>query len=325
MLNRSRRLRTSVAMRNLVAETDLRPRHLIQGHFVQPQPGSSEISSMPGIFNASVEDTVRQVEKDLKKGLASVLLFGVPEEGSKSPDAAYVRSREGVIPEAVKALKKAFGSDLIVMTDICLCGATSHGHCGLVDDEGVVLNDESLPILSEMALRHAEAGADVVAPSDMMDGRVAAIRALLDKNGFTRTSILSYAIKHAGAYYGPFREAAHSSPKFGDRKTYQMDPRNAREGLNDALLDVDEGADMLMVKPALPNLDLIWRLREAQLAPICAYHVSSEFSSVKAADRLGWLDGDQLMLQHLLAIRRAGADTIVTYAGREAVEKGWIS
>ena len=325
MLNRSRRLRTSAAMRNLVAETDLRPRHLIQGHFLQPQPGSTEISSMPGIFNAGVEDTVRQVEKDLKRGLASVLLFGVPDEGSKTPDAAYVRDRAGVVPETVKALKKAFGSDLVVMTDICLCGATSHGHCGLVDDEGVVLNDESLPILAEMALRHAEAGADVVAPSDMMDGRVAAIRTMLDENGFTRTSILSYAIKHAGAYYGPFREAAHSSPKFGDRKTYQMDPRNAREGLNDALLDVDEGADMLMVKPALPNLDLIWRLREAQLAPICAYHVSSEFSSVKAADRLGWLDGDQLMFQHLIAIRRAGADMIVTYAGREALEKGWIS
>jgi len=325
MLNRSRRLRTSAAMRNLVAETDLRPRHLIQGHFLQPQPGSTEISSMPGIFNAGVDDTVRQVEKDLKRGLASVLLFGVPDEGSKTPDAAYVRDRAGVVPETVKALKKAFGSDLVVMTDICLCGATSHGHCGLVDDEGVVLNDESLPILAEMALRHAEAGADVVAPSDMMDGRVAAIRTMLDENGFTRTSILSYAIKHAGAYYGPFREAAHSSPKFGDRKTYQMDPRNAREGLNDALLDVDEGADMLMVKPALPNLDLIWRLREAQLAPICAYHVSSEFSSVKAADRLGWLDGDQLMFQHLIAIRRAGADMIVTYAGREALEKGWIS
>jgi len=325
MLNRSRRLRTSAAMRNLVAETDLRPRHLIQGHFLQPQPGSTEISSMPGIFNAGVDDTVRQVEKDLKRGLASVLLFGVPDEGSKTPDAAYVRDRAGVVPETVKALKKAFGSDLVVMTDICLCGATSHGHCGLVDDEGVVLNDESLPILAEMALRHAEAGADVVAPSDMMDGRVAAIRTMLDENGFTRTSILSYAIKHAGAYYGPFREAAHSSPKFGDRKTYQMDPRNAREGLNDALLDVDEGADMLMVKPALPNLDLIWRLREAQLAPIFAYHVSSEFSSVKAADRLGWLDGDQLMFQHLIAIRRAGADMIVTYAGREALEKGWIS
>jgi porphobilinogen synthase len=325
MLNRSRRLRTSAAMRNLVAETDLRARHLIQGHFVQPQAGSSEISSMPGIFNAGVEDTVRQVEKDLKKGLSSVLIFGVPEEASKTPDAAYVRDRQGVVPQAVKALKKAFGSDLIVITDVCLCGATSHGHCGLVDEEGLVRNDETLPILAEMALRHAEAGADVVSPSDMMDGRVAAIRALLDQNGFTQTSILSYAIKHAGAYYGPFREAAHSSPKFGDRKTYQMDPRNAREGLRDALLDVGEGADMLMVKPALPNLDLIWRLREAQLAPICAYHVSSEFSSVKAADRMGWVNGDQLMYEHLLAIRRAGADMIVTYAGREAVEKGWVS
>jgi len=325
MLNRSRRLRTSAAMRNLVAETDLRPRHLIQPYFVQPQAGSTEISSLPGIVRGSVEDTVRQVEKDLKRGLASVLLFGVPDAESKSPDAAYARDEAGVVPQAVKALKKAFGSDLIVMTDVCLCGCTSHGHCGIVDDEGVVRNDETLPILAEMALRHAEAGADVVAPSDMMDGRVAAMRALLDENGFIQTSILSYAIKHAGAYYGPFREAADSSPKFGDRKTYQMDPRNAREGLRDGLLDIEEGADMLMIKPALPNLDLIWRMREATLAPLCAYHVSSEFSSVKAADRLGWLDGDQLMFQHLLAIRRAGADMIVTYAGREAVEKGWIS
>ena len=325
MLNRSRRLRTTPAMRNLVAETDLRPRHLIQPHFVQPQAGSSEIASLPGIHRASVEDTVRQVEQDLKKGLASVLLFGVPDAEAKSPDASYCCDHEGVIPQAVMALKRAFGADLVVMTDVCLCGYTSHGHCGLVDEEGMVLNDESLPILAEMALRHAEAGADVAAPSDMMDGRVAAIRALLDQNGFTRTSILSYAIKHAGAYYGPFRDAADSSPKFGDRRTYQMDPRNAREGLQDALLDVDEGADMLMVKPALPNLDLIWRLREAQLAPICAYHVSSEFSTVKAADRLGWVAGDQLLFEHLIAIRRAGADMIVTYAGREAVEKGWIS
>ncbi len=325
MLNRSRRLRTSLAMRNLVAETDLRPRHLIQPHFVQPMAGSTEISSMPGIFNASVEDTLRQVEKDLKKGLTSVLLFGVPEDASKTPDGRYVCDASGVVPVAVKALKQAFGADLIVMTDICLCGATSHGHCGVVDENGVVCNDESLPILAEMALRHAEAGADVVAPSDMMDGRVAAIRHMLDQNSYTQTSILSYAIKHTGAYYGPFREAAHSSPKFGDRKTYQMDPRNAREGLRDALLDIEEGADMLMVKPALPNLDLIWRLREAQLAPICAYHVSSEFSSVKAADRLGWVNGDQLMFEHLIAIRRAGADMIVTYAGREALEKGWIS
>jgi porphobilinogen synthase len=325
MLNRSRRLRTSAAMRNLVAETDLRPRHFIQPHFVQPHPGSREIASMPGIVNAGVEETVRQVEKDLKKGLASVLLFGVPDEESKTPDGRYACDHEGVVPKAVRALKKAFGSDLVVMTDVCLCGCTSHGHCGVVDEEGVVQNDQSLPILAEMALRHAEAGADVAAPSDMMDGRVTAIRALLDQNGFTQTSILSYAIKHAGAYYGPFREAAHSSPKFGDRKTYQMDPRNAREGLRDALLDIEEGADMLMVKPALANLDLIWRLREATLAPICAYHVSSEFSGVKAADRLGWVNGDQLMYEHLIAIRRAGADIIVTYAGREAVEKGWVS
>jgi porphobilinogen synthase len=312
-------------MRNLVAETELRPQHLIQPYFVQPQKGSTEIGSLPGIVRAGIEETVSQVGKDLQKGLRSVLLFGVPDAESKSPDGRYACNHTGVVPMAVKALKKAFGTDLIVMTDVCLCGCTSHGHCGIVDEEGVVRNDETLPILAEMALRHAEAGADVVAPSDMMDGRVAAIRALLDKNDFTQTSILSYAIKHAGAYYGPFRDAADSSPKFGDRKTYQMDPRNAREGLRDARLDIEEGADMLMVKPALPNLDLIWRLRQDCLAPLCAYHVSSEFSSVKAADRLGWLDGDQLMFQHLLAIRRAGADMIVTYAGREAVEKGWVS
>ena len=325
MLNRSRRLRTSAALRNLVAETDLRPRHLIQPHFVQPQAGSSEITSLPGIVRAGVDETLRQVEQDLKQGLASVLLFGVPEAAAKSPDGSACCDHAGVIPQAVRALKQAFGADLVVMTDVCLCGYTSHGHCGLVDDEGVVLNDQTLPLLAEMALRHAEAGADVVAPSDMMDGRVTAIRARLDENGFTQTSLLSYAIKHAGAYYGPFREAADSSPKFGDRRSYQMDPRNAREGLRDALLDVQEGADMLMIKPALPNLDLLWRLREATLAPLCAYHVSSEFSSVKAADRLGWVNGDQLMHEHLVAIRRAGADMIVTYAGREAVAKGWIS
>ena len=325
MLTRSRRLRTTAALRDLVAETDLRPRHLIQPHFVQPHKGSSEIASLPGIFRAGVEDTLHQVEQDLKRGLRSVLLFGVPDAHEKSPDAKACHDHAGVVPKAVTALKQAFGADVIVMTDVCLCGYTSHGHCGLVDDEGTVLNDESLPILAEMALRHAEAGADVVAPSDMMDGRVAALRARLDGAGFTQTGILSYAIKHAGAYYGPFRDAADSSPKFGDRKTYQMDPRNAREGLRDALLDLQEGADMLMVKPALPNLDLIWRLREACLAPLCAYHVSSEFSTVKAAERMGWVNGDQLMLEHLTAIRRAGADMIVTYAGREAVEKGWIS
>ncbi|HJU84418.1 MAG TPA: porphobilinogen synthase [Holophagaceae bacterium] len=319
---RPRRLRTTAAIRDLVAETDLRPRHLVQPHFVQPQAGTSAIDSLPGISRNGIEETCRVVEQDLKRGLRTVLLFGVPE--GKDPDAHGAHDPEGVIPKAVKALKGRFGEDLVVMTDVCLCSYTDHGHCGLVR-EGEVVNDASVALLAEMALRHAEAGVDIVAPSDMMDGRVAAMRARMDEEGFQKVGILSYAIKHAGAYYGPFRDAADSSPKFGDRRTYQMDPRNAREGLRDALLDVEEGADALMVKPALPNLDLIWRLREACLLPLFAYHVSSEFSSVKAAERLGWVNGDQLMFEHLIAIRRAGADGIVTYAGREALEKGWIA
>jgi porphobilinogen synthase len=322
MLIRSRRLRATQALRDLVAETDLRPRHLVQPYFVQALEGAAPIASLPGIARTGVEATCRQVEADLKMGLKSVLLFGVPE--SKDPDAHQSHDPEGIVPKAVAELKKRFGQDLVVMTDVCLCAYTDHGHCGLVRD-GAVVNDESVGLLAEMALVHARAGADLVSPSDMMDGRVAAMRVRMDEEGFQNTGILAYAIKHAGAYYGPFREAADSSPKFGDRRTYQMDPRNAREGLRDALLDLEEGADALMVKPALPNLDLVYRLREACHAPIFAYHVSSEFSSVKAADERGWVDGDALMLQHLLAIRRAGADAIVTYAGREALQKGWVS
>ncbi len=319
---RSRRLRGSAALRDLVAETDLRPRHFVQPHFVQPGQGSSAIDSLPGISRNGIDETLRQVEQDLKLGLKTALLFGVPE--GKDPDAHRAHDPEGVIPQAVKALKARFGADLVLMTDVCLCSYTDHGHCGLVKD-GEVVNDETVAVLAEMALRHAEAGVDLVAPSDMMDGRVAAMRARMDEEGFQKVGILSYAIKHAGANSGPFPDAADSSPKFGDRRSYQMDPRNAREGLRDALLDVEEGADALMVKPALPNLDLLWRLREACLLPLFAYHVSSEFSGVKAAERLGWVNGDQLMLEHLLAIRRAGADAIVTYAGREALEKGWVS
>lgn len=322
MFIRPRRLRRTSAIRDLVAETDLRPRHLVQPYFIQKAAGSSPIESMPGIARTGIEETCRQIEADLGLGLKAVLLFGVPE--AKSPLAEHSHDPEGVVPQAVKELKRRFRQDLIVMTDICLCAYTDHGHCGVVSD-GVILNDESVAILAEMALVHAQAGADVVAPSDMMDGRVAAIRARLDDEGFQDTSILSYAVKHCGAYYGPFRDAADSSPKFGDRRTYQMDPRNAREGLKDALLDLEEGADILMVKPGIHNLDLIWRLREMCLAPIASYHVSSEFSSVKAADRLGWVNGDQLMLEQLLSLRRAGSDMIVTYAGREALQKKWIS
>jgi porphobilinogen synthase len=319
---RPRRLRLTPSIRDLVAETDLRPRHLIQPYFVQPAAGVSPIEALPGIGRTGIEATCRQVEADLKLGLKSVLLFGVPD--TKSPLAEHSHDPGGLIPQAVKALKERFRQDLVVLTDVCLCAYTDHGHCGVVS-EGEVQNDESVAILAEMALVHAQAGADMVAPSDMMDGRIAAIRARLDDEGLQNTSILSYAIKHSGAYYGPFREAADSSPKFGDRRTYQMDPRNAREGLKDALLDLEEGADILMVKPGLHNLDLIWRLRELCLSPIASYHVSSEFSAVKAAERLGWVNGDQLMLEQLISLRRAGSDMIVTYAGREALQKKWIS
>lgn len=322
MFIRPRRLRRTAAIRDLIAETDLRPRHLVQPHFVTQASGRAEIASLPGIARAGLVETLRQVEQDLKLGLRSVLLFGVPD--FKSPLAEHSHDPEGIVPQAVKALKSRFGDDLIVMTDVCLCAYTDTGHCGIAHGAEIA-NDESVAILSEMALTHAQAGADVVAPSDMMDGRIAAMRARLDEEGCQDTAILSYAIKHAGAYYGPFRDAADSSPKFGDRRSYQMDPRNAREGLKDALLDVDEGADILMVKPGIHNLDLIWRLRESTLLPIASYHVSSEFSAVKAAARLGWVNGDQLMLEQLLSLRRAGSDMIITYAAREALQQAWIS
>jgi len=321
MLFRPRRLRRTAAIRDLVAETDLRARHLIQPYFVTKAPGSSEIAALPGIQRTDLEATCAQVEKDLKLGLRSILLFGVPDH--KSPAAEHSHDPEGVVPQVTRELKNRFGQDLIVMTDVCLCAYTDHGHCGIVKD-GEIVNDDSVAILAEMALTHAEAGADIVAPSDMMDGRVGAMRVRLDEEGYQHVGILSYAIKHSGAYYGPFREAADSSPKFGDRRSYQMDPRNAREGLRDALLDIEEGADILMVKPGIHNLDLVWRLREACLAPICTYHVSSEFSAIKAGERLGWINGDQLMYEQLLSLRRAGSDMIVTYAGREALVKGWV-
>jgi porphobilinogen synthase len=323
MLIRSRRLRATAAIRDLVAETDLLPRHLIQGHFVQPGEGSTEISSLPGISRNGIQATLRQVEADLKLGIRTVLLFGVPAAADKSATASAAHDADGLVPRAVKALKQAFGQDLVVMTDVCLCAYTDTGHCGL-NQGAEVVNDASVAALARMAVAHAQAGADMVAPSDMMDGRIRAMREALELAGLPNTGILSYAIKHAGAYYGPFREAADSSPKFGDRRSYQMDPRNAREGLRDGLLDLEEGADALMVKPAMPNLDLIWRLREQTLCPIAAYHVSSEYSTVKAAARLGWVDEANLFREHLLAIRRAGADWIVTYVAREALQKHWI-
>ena len=321
---RPRRLRRTAALRDLVAETDVKARHLIMPHFVLPAArGEEPIPSMPGITQLGVENLLRAVESDLSLGIKSILLFGHPEDGGKTPDGAAAAAANGAVQQAVRALKKSFGDALVVMTDVCLCAYTDHGHCGVLD-HGEVDNDASLEPLVAAALSHAEAGADVVAPSDMMDGRVAAIRDALDDAGFSNVVLLSYAVKYASAYYGPFRDAADSTPASGDRKGYQMDPRNVREALREAALDTAEGADMLMVKPALPYLDVIRAVREASTLPLAAYNVSGEYSAVKAAAANGWLDEAAIVRENLHAIRRAGADQIITYHARDALTKGWL-
>jgi porphobilinogen synthase len=321
---RLRRLRRTPALRNLVAETSVSAEQLIMPHFVLPTERASEpISSMPGIAQQGLDDLVEQIGKDLELGIRAVLLFGHPEQGGKTLDGAAAAAANGAVQRACELLKREFGADLVVMTDVCLCAYTSHGHCGVLED-GRVLNDASLAPLVNMALSHARAGADVVAPSDMMDGRVAAIRDALDAGGFEDTLLMSYAVKFASAYYGPFREAADSTPAGGDRQSYQMDPRNGREAVREALLDVEEGADWLMVKPALPYLDVIRAVRDATLLPLSAYNVSGEYSAVKAAAANGWLDEARIVRENLLAIRRAGADQIITYHARDALEGRWL-
>jgi porphobilinogen synthase len=321
---RPRRLRRTAALRDLVAETEVTARHLIMPHFVLPSArGELPVASMPGIAQLGIENLLRAVEADLALGLRSILLFGHPETGGKSPDGASAAAANGAVQQAVRALKQAFGSALVVMTDVCLCAYTDHGHCGVLA-RGDVDNDASLAPLVAAALSHARAGADVVAPSDMMDGRVAAIRDALDAEGFDNVVLLSYAVKYASAYYGPFRDAADSTPMSGDRKGYQMDCRNVREALREAALDTEEGADMLMVKPALPYLDVIRAVREASNLPLAAYNVSGEYAAVKAAAANGWLDEAAIVRENLLAIRRAGADQIITYHARDALAKGWL-
>jgi porphobilinogen synthase len=308
----------------MVAETRLSADRLIMPHFVVPAEHAVDpIPSMPGIARYGFQDLLSRVELDCKLGIRTVLLFGLPAPGSKSPSGAAAADTQGAVPTAVRLLKQAFGSDLLVMTDVCLCAYTDHGHCGLVE-RGEVVNDPSLAALSRVALCHARAGADFVAPSDMMDGRVAAIRALLDREGWQQVGILSYAIKYASAYYGPFRAAADSAPGFGDRRTYQMDPRNAREALREARLDEKEGADLLMVKPALAYLDVIHRVRRHTDLPLAAYNVSGEYAAVKAAAQCGWLDLARVVHENLTAMARAGADLILTYHAREALEGGWL-
>ncbi len=311
-------------MREVVAEARVHKANLIQPHFCLPSPSGSEaITSMPGIERQGREQLLATVGSDLELGIRNVLLFGLAGDGAKDAVGSHSSADDSAITESVRALKHEFGEDLLVMTDVCLCAYTDHGHCGVVKD-GKVLNDESLAPLTAMAVAHADAGADVVAPSDMMDGRVAALRDGLDSAGHTDVALLSYAVKYASAWYGPFRDAADSAPGEGDRKSYQMDPRNAREALREASLDEAEGADMLMVKPALSYLDVIRSLRDSTQLPLVAYNVSGEFSAVKAAAERGWLDEAAVVRETLTSIARAGADLTITYHAREALRGGWL-
>lgn len=305
------------ALRGIVRETRLSPSQLIFPMFVCPGRGvKKEIGSMPGNYQWSVDTLIGEARSIKSLGISGVILFGIPEGKDAQGSGAY--DDQGIVQQAVRAIKREV-KDLVVITDVCLCEYTSNGHCGLVEGEEI-LNDPTLDLLAKMALSHAQAGADIVAPSDMMDGRVAAIRAVLDRNGRSNTPILSYAVKYASGYYGPFREAVESAPAFGDRRSHQMDPANAREAFREVEQDLEEGADIIMVKPAGPYLDIIHMLRERHSVPLAAYQVSGEFSALMAAGRLGWLDLPRVMMESLIGIRRAGADIILTYFAKEAAK-----
>ncbi len=314
---RPRRLRRSEAIRSLVRETHLRRDDLIQPLFVVPGEGvKREISSLPGQHHFSVDQVVEQCVRIHQAGIPGVLLFGIPE--TKDDVASQAYSEHAAVQRAVGEIKQRV-PELLVITDVCLCEYTSHGHCGVVE-EGRILNDPSLELLARTALSHARAGADIVAPSDMMDGRVAAIRDALDEEGFSETAILSYAAKYASAYYGPFREAAGSAPAFGDRRSYQMDPANGEEALREVALDIEEGADMVMVKPGLAYLDVLTRVKQAFAMPTAAYMVSGEYAMIEAAGEKGWIDREKVILESLLAFKRAGADFILSYHALEVAE-----
>jgi porphobilinogen synthase len=319
-VQRPRRLRRNEQLRSLVRETPLAASDFIYPMFVCPGKGvRTEVPSMPGIFQQSVDLFLAECREVEQLGIAGIILFGLPKKKDEQGSEAW--AADAAVQRAVEAVKKA-KLDLVVMTDVCLCEYTSHGHCGVVEN-GEVLNDPSLDLLAKAALSHARAGADVVAPSDMMDGRVGAIRHTLDESGFTNVSILAYSAKYCSAFYGPFRDAADSAPKFGDRRSYQMDPANAREALREVRLDLQEGADMVMVKPALPYLDVLRAVRRSVTVPVAAYNVSGEYSMVKAAASRGWLDERRTALEILTGIRRAGADFILTYHAKDAAR--WLA
>ena len=322
MIIRPRRLRKNSIVREMIAETRVSKEMFIYPYFITKGKNIVQpIEAMPGINRFSVDTLLVDVEKGLKVGINKILLFGVGE--NKFEDAHSAHDTHTVVAEAVRELKKKFGEEIYIITDICLCAYTSHGHCGLIQND-YVDNDSSLDVLAKMALTHVQAGADMVAPSDMMDGRVAAIRKMLDQNGFENAPIMSYSTKFASAYYGPFREAADSAPSKGDRKSYQMDYRNAREAVREAVIDEQEGADMLMVKPALAYLDVIKSVREATSVPLACYNVSAEYTMVKVAAQAGLIDEQRIVMENMHAFARAGADVIITYHARDILERGWL-
>lgn len=314
---RPRRLRRNSNLRKLLAETKLSVDDFIYPMFVRPGKNKKvSVSSMPGIYKQSIDNLIKEIREVKRLGIKAILLFGIPERKDEMGTEGY--DENGIIQKAIKEIKKKV-KDIIVITDVCMCEYTSHGHCGIIKD-GDVDNDETLQYLARMSLSHAQAGADMVAPSDMMDGRVGVIRDELDANGFSSIAIMSYAAKYASAFYGPFREAAESPPQFGDRRSYQMDPPNVREALREIELDIEEGADIVMVKPALAYLDVIRAAREEFDHPIAAYNVSGEYSMVKAAGKLGWIDEELVMMEVLTSIKRAGADLILTYFAKDAAK-----
>lgn len=318
-IHRPRRLRRTEALRGLVRETRLSAEGLVYPLFACPGSGvRAEVSSMPGVYQQSPDKIVEECREVADLGIPAVILFGLPEK--KDATGSEAASANGAVQRSVDAIRKA-KLDLIVITDVCLCEYTSHGHCGVIED-GQILNDPSVALLADAALSHARAGADIVAPSDMMDGRVAAIRSKLDENKFADVAIMSYAAKTCSAFYGPFREAAGSAPQFGDRRSYQMDPANAREALREVALDLEEGADIILIKPALPSLDIIQRVREKFDVPVAAYNVSGEYSMVKAAARNGWLDEQRVTLEILTSIQRAGASIILSYHAKDVAR--WL-
>ncbi|MGE0083057.1 MAG: porphobilinogen synthase [Desulfococcaceae bacterium] len=314
---RGRRMRMNESFRRMVRETTLSVDDFILPLFAIGGKNVKEpIDSMPGHFRFSVENLVKIAKQAYDAKIPAIMIFGIPDK--KDPLATRAYAKDGIVQKAVREVKNKVPG-LAVVTDVCLCQYTDHGHCGVVE-KGVIDNDLSLDLLARTALSHTEAGADMVAPSDMMDGRVAEIRALLDENGYSNTPIMSYAVKYCSAYYGPFRQAADSAPQFGDRRTYQMDPANALEAIREATMDIEEGADIIMVKPALPYLDIICRVRQEIDLPVAAYNVSGEFAMIKAAEQRGWIDGKKVMMETLTSIKRAGADIILTYFALEAAE-----